>query len=154
VVQLWYSCGTAEVQLRYCCSTAAVQLRYSCGTAVVGTAVVQLRYSCGTVAVQLRYSCGTAAVQLWYCWVLLWYCGTSYSEILGEVLGGIYRKRNRLTTKGASGKRRAMREAIVSRSFLSHLTCWLELVTIKSWNTFRRMLAESGGRGQNIKLHA
>ena len=37
--------------------------------------------------VQLRYSCGTAAVQLWYCWVLLWYCGTSYSEILGEILG-------------------------------------------------------------------
>ena len=148
-VQQWYSCGRAVVELRYSCGTAVIQLRYSCGTAAV-----QLWYSCSNAAVQLRYSCGTAAVQLWYCWVLLWYCGTSYSEILGEILGENIQQRNRLTTKGASGERRAMREAIMSRSFLSRLPCWLELVTIKSWNTCRRMLAESGGREQDIKPHA
>ena len=48
--------------------------------------------------------------------------------------------KHQLTTKGASGQSRAIREDIVSRSFLSCLVCWLELIAIKVWNTCRRTL--------------
>ena len=64
---------------------------------------------------------------------------------------------NQLTTKGASGQTRAIREDIVSRSFLSCLLCWLELVTIKLWNTCLRTLYEMregkgrGGREEGTK---